>query len=51
MAADRSIQAASLIELFSRLIAGGTNIRAFYVTGHWLDVDNPADLSEAGSFL
>jgi phosphoenolpyruvate phosphomutase len=48
---DGSLARASLIDLFNRLIDRGTDIRVLYVTGHWLDVDNPADLAAAGSFL
>lgn len=42
---------AGLCDLFNRLIARGQEVRVVYVTGHWLDVDNQADLEEARSFL
>ncbi len=51
MSADGSIEQASLIELFQRLLARGVVINVLYVAGQWLDVDNPADLKDAGSFL
>jgi phosphoenolpyruvate phosphomutase len=51
MAIDGSIEHASLIELFNRLIADGQSLGVLYITGHWLDVDNAADLATARSFL
>lgn len=51
MEREGALGEASLIDLFRRLIAAGRDVKAIYVTGHWLDVDNPADLKEAGSFL
>ena len=42
---------ASLIDLFGQLIEAGQTIEVLYITGHWLDVDNPADLAAARSFL
>jgi phosphoenolpyruvate phosphomutase len=51
MASEGALAEASLIELFNRLIAAGREIRVLYINGHWLDVDNSADLEEAGSFL
>jgi phosphoenolpyruvate phosphomutase len=51
MKADGSLDGASLIDVIQRLIAEGRDVKAVYVAGHWLDVDNPADLKEAGLFL
>jgi phosphoenolpyruvate phosphomutase len=51
MAADGTLADAGLVDLFNRLIANGVDIRALYVTGHWLDVDNAQDLAAAKSFL
>ncbi len=51
MDAENCLTGASLIELFQRLIVRGISINVVYVAGQWLDVDNPADLMDAGSFL
>jgi phosphoenolpyruvate phosphomutase len=51
MGKDGTIESASMIELFSRLIEAGQPIRVIYVTGHWLDVDDAKDLAAAKSFL
>jgi phosphoenolpyruvate phosphomutase len=51
MRAAGTLEDASLPDLFGRLIAAGTDIRVVYITGHWLDVDNPGDLAAARSFL
>ena len=41
----------SMLDLLQRLIDKGTSIRAVYVPGQWLDVDNAADFTRAGKFL
>jgi phosphoenolpyruvate phosphomutase len=51
MRADGTLENADLNALFSRLIKSGADIRVLYVTGHWLDVDNAADLENAQKFL
>ena len=51
MRADGSLDTADLNTLFSRLVKGGADVRILYVTGHWLDVDNAADLENAQKFL
>jgi phosphoenolpyruvate phosphomutase len=51
MAAEGALAGSSMIDLVQRLIDAGHEVKAVYVTGHWLDVDNPADLQEAGCFL
>ena len=51
MAADGSIAAAGLPELFTRLARGDDAPRVVYVTGHWMDVDDAFDLARAGDFL
>ena len=51
MESDGTLDQSSLIELFSRLLARGEEIKVVYVTGHWLDVDNAQDLAEAQRFL
>ncbi len=51
MEADGSLKDAGMPELFVRLIEAGAAPKAHYVTGHWLDVDNTADLARARNFL
>ena len=41
----------SMLDLLQRLIDKGTSIRAVYVPGQWLDVDDAADFTRAGKFL
>jgi len=41
----------SMLDLLQRLIDKGTSIRAVYVPGQWLDVDDAADFIRAGKFL
>ena len=40
-----------MIDLFERLSQAGVEIRVEYISGHWLDVDNSSDLSDAQNFL
>jgi phosphoenolpyruvate phosphomutase len=51
MAADGTLDGASLLDLFSRLGAAGHAIRVVYVTGHWLDVDDAFDLAKARNLM
>jgi phosphoenolpyruvate phosphomutase len=51
MAADGSLAAAGLPELFTRLAKSDDPPRVVYVTGHWMDVDDAFDLARAGDFL
>jgi len=51
MRADGSLAQASLLDVFSRLIAAGHRIGVVYVLGHWLDVDDAFDLARARNFL
>jgi len=51
MGDEDKLDRASLIDVFGRLITGGADVRVVYVTGHWLDVDNAADLAAARTFL
>jgi phosphoenolpyruvate phosphomutase len=51
MRADGSLENADMNTMFSRLAKAGADIRIVYVTGHWLDVDNAADLENAQKFL
>jgi len=44
-------KSASMIELFEEVSRRGGKINIEYVTGHWLDVDNSADLADAQKFL
>jgi phosphoenolpyruvate phosphomutase len=39
-----------LDDLFNQLIRAGHPVKVIYVTGHWLDVDNLDDLSQAQAF-
>ena len=41
----------SILDLLQRLIDKGTSMRAVYVPGQWLDVDDAADFTRAGKFL
>ena len=41
----------SMLDLLQRMIDKGTSIRAVYVPGQWLDVDDAADFTRAGKFL
>ena len=51
MRGNGSLQKASLLDLFTRLAEEGHKIRVVYVTGHWLDVDDAADIAKARQFL
>lgn len=51
MAAEGSLAKASLLDIFSRLIAKGRRIDVIYIAGNWLDVDDVFDLAEARNFL
>jgi phosphoenolpyruvate phosphomutase len=51
MRRDGELAQASLCDLFNRIVTIGQDVRVLYVTGHWLDVDNHADLEAARSFL
>ena len=48
---DGSLSGADLPMLLNRLAQAGEKIQVVYVTGHWLDVDDYADLIKAGRFL
>jgi len=50
MSADGSLARASLLEVFSRLIAAGHEVGVVYVVGDWLDVDDAFDLARARNF-
>lgn len=51
MNTDGSLEKASLTDLFARLLSRKVSVQILYVAGQWLDVDNPGDLKDAGSFL
>ena len=51
MKMDGSLESASMVELFTRLLDKGSKIKVIYITGHWLDIDNAADLADAQNFL
>ncbi len=39
-----------MADIFNRLMEKGNEIRVVYITGHWMDVDDPQDYSEASVF-
>ncbi|MCS5600125.1 MAG: phosphoenolpyruvate mutase [Rhodospirillales bacterium] len=45
------LETASMTDLFHSLLQSRSEIRVEYIAGHWLDVDNSGDLSEAQKFL
>jgi phosphoenolpyruvate phosphomutase len=51
MRQDGTLAKAGLPDLFTRMVGQGTPIHVLYVAGQWLDVDDAADLAEAGKFL
>ena len=51
MRGDATLPQSSMLDLLQRLIDKGTSIRAVYVPGQWLDVDDAADFTRAGKFL
>lgn len=50
LSSREDFKALRLSHLFNALIEGGTGIQVVYIRGHWLDVDDLHDLSEAGAF-
>ena len=51
MRRNGTLAKAGLPELFTHMAEQGTPIHVLYVAGQWLDVDDAADLVEAGKFL
>jgi phosphoenolpyruvate phosphomutase len=51
MRADGTLGRASLLDLFSRLLAAGHEVPVVYALGNWLDVDDAFDLARARNFL
>ena len=51
MGEDGSLPQSSMLDLLQRLVDKGTSIRAVYVPGQWLDVDDDADFTRADKFL
>ena len=51
MRADGTLARASLLDLFSRLLAAGHEVPVVYALGNWLDVDDAFDLARARNFL
>ncbi len=51
MGADGTLTRASLLDVFSRLIAAGHEIGVVYILGNWLDVDDAFDLARARNLL
>ena len=50
LARDPANRKAKLHQLLNAIAAKGGDIRVFYTTGHWLDVDSLEDLVAAGEF-
>jgi phosphoenolpyruvate phosphomutase len=50
MEAEGTAKTASLPDLLARLLAKGQKIGVQYIAGHWLDVDDVADLARARNF-
>jgi phosphoenolpyruvate phosphomutase len=51
MKAEGALDSASLLDIFTRLLAKGERIDVIYIAGNWLDVDDVFDLAEARNFL
>ena len=51
MRADGSLPKANMPQLLQRLIDAGHAVRAVYVPGQWLDIDEAADVARAGRLL
>jgi phosphoenolpyruvate phosphomutase len=51
MRSDGTLGCASLLDLFSRLLAAGHEVPVVYALGNWLDVDDAFDLARARNFL
>ncbi|NQV55101.1 MAG: phosphoenolpyruvate mutase [Rhodospirillales bacterium] len=46
-----SLDASNMSDVFNKLVDGDVDVQVLYITGHWLDVDNPSDLEDAQRFL
>ncbi len=51
MSEDGSLSTALMTKVFQRIVEAGDKISVIYISGHWLDVDNIADLAEAKDFV
>lgn len=51
MTTEGTMQKADMPDLFNRLVEAGHQIQVQYITGHWLDIDDPFDLAKARNFL
>ncbi|MCH7550509.1 MAG: isocitrate lyase/phosphoenolpyruvate mutase family protein, partial [Proteobacteria bacterium] len=51
MGEDATLPQSSMLDLLQRLVDKGMSIRAVYVPGQWLDVDDAADFTRADKFL
>ena len=51
MGEDATLPQSSMLDLLQRLVDKGKSIRAVYVPGQWLDVDDAADFTRADKFL
>ncbi|MFP4686514.1 MAG: phosphoenolpyruvate mutase [bacterium] len=50
LAAEKDIEKLRFKDLFNKLIEDGEQIKVHYISGHWLDVDEFEDISEAQKF-
>lgn len=50
LADESNIKRLRFKDLFNKLLAEGHNIKVHYISGHWLDVDELEDLTEAQKF-
>ena len=50
LAQDNGFAQMRMADVFQKLLVGGQKIQVVYVNGHWLDVDDIKDFTEAGVF-
>ena len=50
LAANPVNRKAKLHQLLNDIVAGGSEVRVIYTTGHWLDIDSVEDVIAAGNF-
>jgi len=48
--ADPRQRKAMVVDLLNLLVERGETVQVVYIAGHWMDVDNLADIERAGSF-
>ncbi|KKU51804.1 MAG: Phosphoenolpyruvate mutase [Parcubacteria group bacterium GW2011_GWA2_47_10b] len=50
LAKEKDFSQMRMADVFKKLLTDGNTIRVVYVNGHWLDVDDIKDFTEAGVF-